>query len=94
MTTPFHTIHLVPSEDSAPKPKLVRKIPPTLSMSSQQQKRIKREPMAERFHLSGRNVEQSGEIKLEASSLESQDHEWRTVEGWGPFVLAYKPCRL
>lgn len=94
MATPLNSIDLVSSEDSAPKPKLVRKIPPTLSMSSQQDKRIKREPMVGHFCLSGRNVEQSGEIKLETSSLGSQDHEWSAVEGWGPFVLAYKPYGL
>jgi len=94
MTTPFNSIELVSSEDSERKPKLVRKIPPTLSMSSQGDKRIKREPMDEGFYLSGRSVKQSGEVKREASSLITPDHEWRTVEGWGPFVLAYKPCGL
>lgn len=56
MTTPLSSMESVSSEGSAQKRKLVRKTPPTLSMSSQGGKRIKREPMAEDFCSSERAV--------------------------------------
>lgn len=94
ITTPSNFKKLIPLEYSTPKSKLVQEILPTSSMSSQRDKRIKREPKAKEFRSCKRSRKQSDEMKLKASSLASQDHEWRTVEGWGPFVFAYQPCGL
>ncbi len=89
-TTPTNTIDMFRSQSSTRKRRFLRETAPSLSGSSSEYKRVKKEQKIEELSLSDLRVTEISNTKAHRTSSRFQGREWRRVEGYGPCFSVYE----